>query len=136
MHAGMWQAYSAQHTQRGDVTAVVWGTPGTSPQGEEKSAAAVAAAAAAAHGGVSCSTSSRSSTPPGGEAGVGVVDAEALTRGRRAETPFVQQCDLVFPLPGRDSGYGGGDVLKEQQVRKAAGAEEVEKYSCLPSFRS
>lgn len=122
----MWQKYSTQHTQRGDVTAVVWGAPGISPKGEKSAGAAGAAGGGSFDESTTfCSTSSRS-TPPGGEGGVVVVDAEALTRGRRAETPFVQQCDLVFPLPGRVSGNsdggGGGDVLKdEQKVRETCG---------------
>lgn len=114
----MWQEYSSHHTQRGDVTAVVWGAPGAFPEGE-KSAAALAGSGSWDDS--TCRSASSRSTPPG----AAVVNAEALTRGRRAETPFVQQCDLVFPLPDQDSGNdgsgGGDDVLKEQEVREAGG---------------
>ncbi|CAN0180358.1 unnamed protein product, partial [Ectocarpus fasciculatus] len=91
----MWQDFSAHNTQRGDVTAVVWGAPGAPP----------------ATGGSTSSTVGPSSA-------AGAVDAEALTRGRRAATPLVQQCDFVFPLPDQDGdgdGHGHGDAHEKQQ---------------------
>lgn len=94
----MWQDFSAHNTQRGDVTAVVWGAPGAPPaKAGESTGTAVSPSSAA-----------------------GAVDAEALTRGRRADAPLVQQCDLVFPLPDQDGdgdGHGHGDTKAKQQVR-------------------
>ncbi|CBN77262.1 conserved unknown protein [Ectocarpus siliculosus] len=90
----MWQDFSAHNTQRGDVTAVVWGAPGSPPATGESTGTVRPSSAA------------------------GSVDAEALTRGRRADTPFVQQCDLVFPLPDQDGesdGHDHGDTQEKQQ---------------------
>ncbi|CAN0189466.1 unnamed protein product [Ectocarpus sp. 4 AP-2014] len=90
----MWQDFSAHNTQRGDVTAVVWGAPGASPATGESTATVRPSSAA------------------------GAVDAEALTRGRRADTPFVQQCDLVFSLQDQDGesdGHDHGDTQEKQQ---------------------
>ncbi|CAM9510281.1 unnamed protein product [Ectocarpus sp. 12 AP-2014] len=90
----MWQNFPAHNTQRGDVTAVVWGAPGATP-----------------------ATGASTTTVPASSA-EGTVDAEALTRGRRADTPFVQQCDLVFPLPDQDGesdGHDHGDTQEKQQ---------------------
>lgn len=47
-------------------------------------------------------------------------DAEELTRGRRAETPLVQQCDLIFPIPPTN----GSDYEQQRQV-----GEDEEKYT-------
>lgn len=103
----MWQEYSAHHLQRGDVTAVVWGAPGAAPADEN---------GAGGPGDVACPESSRSTA----RAAVAVLDAESLTRGRRSENPFVQQCDLVFPLPDQESSDGGTGALEEQEVRSKA----------------
>lgn len=111
----MWHEYSAHHIQRGDVTAVVWGAPGERPptsldSGENNAPplppTPTAAAASAGHG----ADHSRSRWR---------VDSEALTRGRRDATPFVQQCDLIFPLPNprhvRNDGGGDGDTSRGSQ---------------------
>lgn len=49
-----------------------------------------------------------------------VVDSEELTRGRRAATPFVQQCDLFFPLPDSHGDVGGNGEIE-------GGCEEEEE---------
>lgn len=98
----MWQEFSAHHYQRGDVTAVVWGAPGAAPREADGADSDV------------CRRQS-SSTQVDSQPAAAVVNAEELTRGRRAETPFVQQCDLVFPLPDRESGGGGDDKLSQQE---------------------
>eukprot|EP00752_Nemacystus_decipiens_P004676 g4264.t1 len=97
----MLRDYSSHHTQRGDVTAVVWGAPGAAPSDES---------GAGGPGGDAREESSRSTAPR-----AEVVDAESLTRGRRSENPFVQQCDLVFPLPGLESFDGGGGAIEDQE---------------------
>ncbi|CAM9399291.1 unnamed protein product, partial [Scytosiphon promiscuus] len=110
----MWQDFSAHHYQRGDVTAVVWGAPGAA-------AAATPQDDSADHNGV-CRRPS-SSTPAGSRqpaASPAAVDAEALTRGRRAATPFVQQCDLVFPFPDWESNDGCGDKRSQEAGEKKA----------------
>lgn len=111
----MWQKFSSTHTQRGAVTAVVWGAPGVQSRPEEGPS-------------VDCDE----------------WDAEGLTRGRRAETPFVQQCDLIFPLPitktasqDHDS-QGDPDVATDEGEPKGTRSkgtlpEEV-IYCCGPSL--
>lgn len=101
-HVVMWHTFSSNHVQRGDVTAVVWGAPGTRPP--------------------------LPTNKPGDEAEDRwwMVDAEELTRGRRAETPFVQQCDLIFPLAdrGRRSGQSRADGIGSEHQREVGGEEE------------
>lgn len=71
----MWQKFPSHHSERGAVTAVVWGSPGIQgPRGAKDPSVAF-----------------------------DTLNAEELTRGRRAETPFIQQCDLIFPLPEDDA---------------------------------
>lgn len=99
---------SVHHLQRGDVTAIVWGAPGERCRENEEKGSNVAAAEVAGVGtvrkdGASCSMRGR-------------VDAEKLTRGRRASMPFVQQCDLVFPLPGRCDGFDGQEPQQQLEV--------------------
>lgn len=107
--------YSTHHIQRGDVTAVVWGAPGAAP--------------AADGSGDACPESSSSKTRAAATTtATAVVDAESLTRGRRSENPFVQQCDLVFPLPGRESFDGGAGVLEEQEVGMTCTADSSSMY--------
>lgn len=98
--AHMWQDHCAHHIQRGDVTAVVWGAPGAAPADESGAGGA---------GDDGCPESSRSTAAAPAQA----VDAESLTRGRRSENPFVQQCDLIFPLPDQDSVDGDAGALQE-----------------------
>lgn len=110
----MWHDFSAHHTQRGDVTAVVWGYPGARPSVEKESAAA----------GAAVTLGDEPHLPSTWK-----VDAEALTRGRRAGTPFVQQCDLIFPLPDRtDSGNedSGGDAREDSEAQA-----EVQVVRCI-----
>eukprot|EP00903_Cladosiphon_okamuranus_P015557 g14362.t1 len=112
----MWQDYCAHHIQRGDVTAVVWGAPGAEGQSSGPGRGP------AGDAGDACPDSSRYTAPAAAAAaaaaagaGAAVVDAESLTRGRRSENPFVQQCDLVFPLPDGESPAGGARALEEQE---------------------
>lgn len=96
------------HLQRGDVTAIVWGAPGERcPENEGKgwnaATADVAGVGTVKDYGSSCSMKGR-------------VDAEKLTQRRRASMPFVQQCDLVFPLPGRCDGYDGQEPHQQLEV--------------------
>lgn len=162
----MWQDFSAHHAQRGDVTAIVWGSPGALPPVEHQSAAAsaspsdtadtaaVAAAAAAAPGVASTGGGAAAVSAAGGDefpssASRWKVDAEALTRGRRAGTPFVQQCDLVFPLPdrrldkvdGAGSGFedGAGNALGEAKAHAEVSGEwsiyeRYAVYRCIHFF--
>lgn len=99
---------SVHHLQRGDVTAIVWGAPGERYRADEEKGSNVTAAEVAGAGtvrdGASCSMRGR-------------VDAEKLTRGKRASMPFVQQCDLVFPLPGRCDEYAGQNPQQQLEVR-------------------
>lgn len=90
----MWHDFSAHHTQRGDITAVVWGEPGSRPSLPKEN-----------------ETTEKTAE---------VVDSEELTKGRRAATPFVQQCDLLFPLPDSH-----GDVGSNGEIE--AGCEEEEE---------
>ena len=123
----MWQDFSAHHAQRGDVTAIVWGSPDAQASVEHESAAAASGAAGSAPpsdtAAAAAATASAAASAAGGDACTPPtsrwkVDAEALTRGRRADTPFVQQCDLIFPLAdpdvegcGAGCDDGAGDVL-------------------------
>lgn len=97
----MWRDFSAHHTQRGDVTGVVWGDPGLRP-----------------------SLSRENETS---ENTAEVVDSEELTRGRRGATPFVQQCDLIFLLPGSHSGVGGDGEIEGESEEEQGLQSEVRK---------
>lgn len=115
------QRFSAHHAQRGDATAVVWGAPGARPTAENQSAVTAAATQ-------ECGAPSRGWR----------VDAEKLTRRRRAATPFVQQCDLVFPLPVEVDGSGTsndgsicGEDRREQSKVRGLLTESEACSSCL-----
>lgn len=106
----MWRKYSTHHIQRGDVTAVVWGAPGAAPADES-------GAGGGTVGDDTCPESSRST------ARAAVIDTESLTRGRRSENPFVQQCDLIFPLPDQASFDGDAGVLDKEEVRSTKASD-------------